>query len=230
MPCPSLFTVLSGIRSTLGSFLTRLRIEGGADLGRALGIELGELGLDLGVALDVGRADSALRLGGLLLALEGRADFGGLLGVEILEFRRSGLTLVLARLLRLGSLGRLRRERQPLMRASFSGSVPANRSSKSVICVGSIPETFGFICLMASGWSAAYSVSATFAARARLASASLGGLLTGSLLSRRDNGHRLRLGKLVELAAEVDGNSLDRDAEQVVDLVLEHESCRGNCR
>ena len=55
---------------------------------------------------------------------------------------------------------------------------------------------------------------------------SLGSLLTSSLLSRRDNSHRLGLRKLVELAAEVDGDSLDRHAEQVVDFVLEHEGCK----
>ena len=55
---------------------------------------------------------------------------------------------------------------------------------------------------------------------------SLGSLLTSSLLSRRDDSHRLGLRKLVELAAEVDGDALDRHAEQVMDFVLEHEGCK----
>lgn len=106
MPCPSLFTILSGIRRTLGGFLACLRIEGSTDLSRALGVELCELGLDFGVALDVAGTHGALRLGGLLLALEGRADLSGLLGIEVLESAARVARFALAGRFNIGSLCR----------------------------------------------------------------------------------------------------------------------------
>ena len=56
-----------------------------------------------------------------------------------------------------------------------------------------------------------------------LGSRRLLGLLAGGLLSRRDDGHGAGLRRDVEVAAEIDGDVADVHAEQVVNLVLEHE-------
>ena len=56
-----------------------------------------------------------------------------------------------------------------------------------------------------------------------LGSRRLLGLLAGGLLSRRDDGHGSGLRRHVEVAAEIDGDVADVHAEQVVNLVLEHE-------
>ena len=109
-----------------------------------------------------------------------------------------------------------------MTRAIFSGSAPAIFSSmSSTSAEGATPETLP----LASGWDVTKLALAAAAWRARsaLAAAAFFGLLAGGLLSRRDDGHGSGLRRHVEVAAEIDGDVADVHAEQVVDLVLEHE-------
>ena len=156
------------------------------------------------------RGHSRTHLGGLLRV------HGGKLGLErlVVNLQAGGLRLGLGALCLRGERG---------LNAGDLLGVGAGHLQLDVLDIGRRSHAGDLALGVGVGRDEACVCRRRLAGALGLGSRRLLGLLAGGLLSRRDDGHGAGLCRDVEVAAEIDGDVADVHAEQVVDLVLEHE-------